>query len=229
MMELKESPKYVLSFDESLNKKLQKGQMDILIRYWDSDKNIAEFMAQSLWVVLKQSRYSTRITCVEGITCGLHTVHRSLKSGIKCSNWNVGKILKAMSKLLEDCPARREWYEIQTESNLYPLPYCGHRWCGNENCASWAEKLWPGFVKFVNYLTGFPESKQPQGKSFSILQEAVKDLLIPAKLKFVEFLASKLNRFLQGFQMNQPMVPYLNNVLKEVLNSFMNMFISSGK
>ena len=38
MMELKESPKYVLSFNESLNKKLQKGQMDILIRYWDSDK-----------------------------------------------------------------------------------------------------------------------------------------------------------------------------------------------
>ena len=40
MMELKESPKYVWSFDESLNKKLQKGQMDILIS-WDSDKNIA--------------------------------------------------------------------------------------------------------------------------------------------------------------------------------------------
>ena len=40
MMELKESPKYVLSFDESLNKKLQKGQMHILIS-WDSDKNIA--------------------------------------------------------------------------------------------------------------------------------------------------------------------------------------------
>ena len=134
-----------------------------------------------------------------------------------------------MSKLLEESPARRERYEMLTESKLYPLPYCGHRWCENENCASRAEKLWPGFVKFINYLTGLPKSKQPQGKSFSILQEAVKDPLIPAKLKLVEFLASKLNRFLQGFQTDQPMVPFLHDVLKEVLNSFMNMFIISGK
>ena len=38
---VKLSAKYVLSFDESLNKKLQKGQMDILVRYWDYEKTIA--------------------------------------------------------------------------------------------------------------------------------------------------------------------------------------------
>ena len=41
--EVKLSPKYVLSFDESLNKKLQKGQMDILVRYWDFEKTIATY------------------------------------------------------------------------------------------------------------------------------------------------------------------------------------------
>ena len=88
-----------------------------------------------------------------------------------------------MSKLLVDSPARKEWYEMLTESNFYPLPYCGHRWCENKNCAS------RGFVKFINYLPGLSKSKQPQGKSFSILQEAVEDPLIPAKLKLVGFLA----------------------------------------
>ena len=39
--EVKLLPKYVLSFDESLNKKLQKGQMDILLRHWDYEKTIA--------------------------------------------------------------------------------------------------------------------------------------------------------------------------------------------
>ena len=27
-------------------------------------------------------------------TCGLHTVHGSLKNGIKCSGWNIAKLLK---------------------------------------------------------------------------------------------------------------------------------------
>ena len=62
-----------------------------------------------------------------------------------------------------------------------------------------------------------------------MLQEAVRNPLIPAKLKLVKFLASKLNRFLQGFQTDQPMVSFLHDVLKEVLTPFMNMFITSGK
>ena len=39
--EVKLLPKYVLSFDESLNEKLQKGQMDNLLRHWDYEKTIA--------------------------------------------------------------------------------------------------------------------------------------------------------------------------------------------
>ena len=39
--EVKLSPKCVSSFDKSLNKKLQKGQMDIFVRYWDYEKTIA--------------------------------------------------------------------------------------------------------------------------------------------------------------------------------------------
>ena len=33
---------YYVSFDESLNKSLQRGQMDILVSYWNADTNIAE-------------------------------------------------------------------------------------------------------------------------------------------------------------------------------------------
>ena len=39
--EVKLPPKYVLSFDESLSKKLQKGEMDSLLRHWDYEKTIA--------------------------------------------------------------------------------------------------------------------------------------------------------------------------------------------
>ena len=224
MAEVKDSPQYVLSFNESLNKQLQRGQMDVLVRYWYSQEGIAisryldsKFMgganAEQILATFteatasldpknllqissdgpnvnlkflglhKDQRELDELPKLADIgTCGLHTVHGSLKCGLKESNWNIGKILKAMAKLLDESPARREKYEMVTESVVYPLPYCGHRWCENENCAHRAEKLWPNFVKFIDYLSKLPKSQQPHGKSFEVLQNAVKDPLIPAKL-----------------------------------------------
>ena len=40
--DVKLSPKYVLSFNENLNKKLQNGQIDILVGYWDYEKTVAK-------------------------------------------------------------------------------------------------------------------------------------------------------------------------------------------
>ena len=162
-------------------------------------------------------------------TCGLHTVHGSLKNGIKSSDWEIGKILKAVFKLLDESPARRDIFRNVTESEVFPLPYCGYRWCENECCLNRAEAIRQCFVKFIEYLNKLVKSKQPQGKSFSILQEAIKDPLMAAKFKLVEFVAGKLNLFLRGFQTDQPMVPFLAEVLKDILFSIMSMFILNGK
>ena len=74
-------------------------------------------------------------------TYRLHTVHNSLKAGIKSSRWIVGKVMKTMWKLLNESPARRKKYVALVEINLFPLPFCGHRWCENEDCAERAELL----------------------------------------------------------------------------------------
>ena len=42
LAEANQSPFYVLSFDESLNKHLQRGKMDVLVRFWNNEKTIAE-------------------------------------------------------------------------------------------------------------------------------------------------------------------------------------------
>ena len=42
LSEIKSSPFYSLSFDESLNSKLQEGQLDILARFWNNDTMMAE-------------------------------------------------------------------------------------------------------------------------------------------------------------------------------------------
>ena len=68
-------------------------------------------------------------------TCGLHTVHNSLKAEIKSSRWIVGKVMKAMWKLLNESPARKEKYVALAETNLFPLPFCWQRWYENEDYA----------------------------------------------------------------------------------------------
>ena len=51
------------------------------------------------------------------------------------------------------------------------------------------------------------KSKQPQGKRFDCLVLALKDPLIKAKFKLVEYVSMKLNCFLRGFQTDKPMIP----------------------
>ena len=89
------------------------------------------------------------------------------------------------------------------------------------------ELIWPEVKKFVAYLKDQPKSKQPQSSSFQILLQAVEDPYIPAKLKVVEYVAGKLSKYLHDFQTDQPMVPFLNGTLLELLNSLMGMFINN--
>ena len=122
-----------------------------------------------------------------------------------------------------------ETYTKVTESEYFPLPYCGHRWCKNENCVNRVETTWSCYIQFTKVLNRHPKSRQLQGKSFPILQEVIKDPLIPTKLKLIELIASKLNCFLRGFQTDQSLVPFLCDVLKDLLTSMMKMFILSGR
>ena len=150
MIEIKKSPYFTTIFDESLNKKPQRGQMDILIRCWDEDNkkvdtryfdssfldgatatdiqeafmsgikeldknNFLQISSDVPNVNLKvlelmaENRKTEELSPLIDIgTYGLHTVHNSLKAGIKSSRWIVGKVMKAMWKLLNEFPARRE-------------------------------------------------------------------------------------------------------------------------
>ena len=265
--QLGESPFFAMSFDESLNKSQQKGQMDILVRYWNALKNIVEtryYTSEFLGgakaeKILKSFEHSCSklddsklvhigsdgpnvnkkflkqhiakreflelVPTLNIGTCGLHTVHGSLKTGIKAADWKVGKILKAMHGLLEDVPARRENYTNVTETDVFPMSYCGHRWCENEKACNRADTIWQSYTKFIKFCSSQPKSNQPKGKRWVCLVEALKDPLIRAKFKLVELIAAKLNVYLRGFQSDQPMIPFMFNILKEIVESILRMFI----
>ena len=53
----------------------------------------------------------------------LHVVHGAFKSGIEATNWDL-KIMKAMWKIIDDSPARRDIYIKICEVNEFPLRCC---------------------------------------------------------------------------------------------------------
>ena len=54
-------------------------------------------------------------------SCELHVVHGAFKTGLQESGWDIHKILKAVWKIIQDSPARRETYSIIDETDVLPL------------------------------------------------------------------------------------------------------------
>ena len=166
-------------------------------------------------------------------SCGLHTVHNSLKHGEKASGWNLEKLLSSIFKIFHESPSRRAVYEMLTEAEKsdYPLQFCGHRWVENENVAKRARIVWPKVVTVVAYWKGLAKSKQPeQGKpgqntSYDHLCLSYKDVLIPLKIQFFEEIARSLNAFLLTFQSDKPMAVFLVETLDQLLRSFCSKFV----
>ena len=57
-------------------------------------------------------------------SCNLHVVHGAFKSGIEAKNSDLKKIMKAMWKIFDDSPARRDIYVKICEVNEFPVRYC---------------------------------------------------------------------------------------------------------
>ena len=53
-------------------------------------------------------------------SCSLHVVHGFFKSGIEATNWGLKKIMKAMWKVFDDSPARRDIYIEICKANKFP-------------------------------------------------------------------------------------------------------------
>ena len=67
-------------------------------------------------------------------TCGLHTLHNSMKHGEKASGWNVNKLLTSLYKIFDESPSRRADYETLTQaiSSDYSQQFSVNHWIKNE-------------------------------------------------------------------------------------------------
>lgn len=69
------------------------------------------------------------------------------------------------------------------------------------------------------------ENKQPTSASYSVVETAIRDPLLSAKLTFMLGIVEELQPLLTQFQTDSPMLPFLGTALENLLRSLMNRIV----
>ena len=86
--------------------------------------------------------------------------------------------------IFDESPAKREDYIKITGTDVFPLPFCSHRWLKDKKVAERALHIWPHITTYVTETIKKPKSKISVSSSLTALRSAVKDGLITARLEF---------------------------------------------
>ena len=65
----------------------------------------------------------------------LHILHGAFQTGITKSGWCLGQLLRALHKIFDESPARREVYIRVGSSDKFPLKFCATRWIEDQPVA----------------------------------------------------------------------------------------------
>ena len=161
-------------------------------------------------------------------TCGLHVVHNAYKGGIDATGWKLDHLLFCLHQLFKDTPARRDDYTNALSSlasgPVFLLKFCKTRWIENVPVIKRAITVMsqiPVYVKAVN------EGKfaDPGTKSYEAVKEASKDPLTGPKLQFALSVAKQITPFLQFYQTDKPVLPFLAGDLFGLLQNIMSRFV----
>ena len=119
-----------------------------------------------------------------------------------------------------------EW----TGCESFPCSFSGTRWLEDIQVAQRALDLWGSITVYVDKVSAGPNSRKPKCASFINVQRVVKgDSTIVAKLHFFIRVAKILKPFLEKFQSNNPMMPFVEQELLNVLKSLLENFVKPSK
>ena len=158
-------------------------------------------------------------------SCSLHVVHGAFRTGMKQIGWGIDLRLKSLYSHLHETPARREDYTKMTGSQVFPLQFCGHRWLEDKRVAERAVEMWPNLTTYITEILKKPKSQVPTSSSFSTVKSAVLNKLTTAKLEFFMSIAAAMRPYLQTFQSDGPLLPFITSELETLLWTLMGKFI----
>ena len=126
---------------------------------------------------------------------------------------------------MHDSPARRDDHHSVTGSTKVPLAFCATRWIEDKTVADRFIELWPNLKKVMEFWVKLPKSMQPKNKSYDHLKSVLYDPLLTAKLGFFSYFAEIFKPFLTLYQTDEPMLPYLNDGLYNLLKNVFSIII----
>ena len=266
------SPWFGVSFDESFNRQQQRCQMDVNIRHWNNNKNIAESAYLTSRMLLRPNADNLKDEIFASIdqldknkflhlamdgpstnwlvldlvdeflsdggfirtinigSCSLHILHGAFGTGILYTEWKLGKLMKAMFKILDESPMRRDIYLREGTSGKFPSTFSDTRWIEDEPVADRALEVWSSIVALVKHFQGLCQSKRPRNnKSYDTLVENYIDLLVPSKLHFFRFMAQIMQPYLIMFQTDAPMLPFMFDELANILYRLLRLVYRKKK
>ena len=162
-------------------------------------------------------------------SCSLHVVHGAFHSGMLKTSWGIDSVLKALHNLFSESPAKREDFIKMTGTETFPLPFCGHRWLENKQVAERALEIWPHITTYIRETLKKPKSQVPTSNSFKTVNSAIQDPLLRAKLAFFASTAGLMQPYLQVFQSDAPLLPFVTSDLQGLLETLMSKFVKQGE
>nr|XP_055033836.1 uncharacterized protein LOC129422133 [Misgurnus anguillicaudatus] len=161
-------------------------------------------------------------------TCSLHSVHNAFRNAFSETNWHIDHQLLGFYRLFHDTPARRDDYVTITGCSLFPKKFCSHRWVENVEVASRALEVLPHLRTFVKTIEADKNFNTPKCKTFTVVKEACKDPLFPAKLHFFVYLAKHVQGYLQKYQTDRPMIPFMTSDWAEMISAVMSRVLKTS-
>ena len=138
-------------------------------------------------------------------------------------------MLKALHNLFSESPAKREDFIKLTGTETFPLPFCGHRWLENKQVAERALEIWPHITTYIRETLKKPKSQVPTSSTFKTVNSAVQDPLPRVKLAFFTSTAGLMQPYLQVFQSDAPLLPFVTSDLQGLLETLMSKFVKQGE
>ena len=104
-----------------------------------------------------------------------------------------------------------------------------YRWVEKKQFADRLLPIWPNIKKIVKFWERLPKSKKPASKSCLNVVDAVNDHFITVKHALFCYLSSLVEPFLEKYQNDTPMLPFMYENLKMLLKSLLKLVVKQDK
>lgn len=110
-----------------------------------------------------------------------------------------------------------------TKSSVFPLHFCGHCWLESLPVGERAVEIWPSMETYVDAVKS-KKIPNPGSSSFDTIAVSREDPLILPKLNFFMAVSRTFQPFLEKYQTDQPVMPFLHKDLTDLLKVIFTAF-----